>query len=70
MKYEITVFADIGRDSAEEIRRELKILEEITGEKAQEKIVEGQIGAVFRGEFHEFYGKVKERIMRKMKAYD
>ena len=72
MKMTITLTPDVGRDSEEEIRRELKVIQDITGMSEDEgniKPIGGARCAVFEMEFHEFYQKVKDRIMRRIKAY-
>lgn len=70
MRYKITLFAQHGIDSKEEIKRELEVLREITGVPPRSGVEAGQNFAVFEGEFHEFYRKVKGRIMSKIKAYE
>jgi len=70
MKFKITLTADIGRDSKAEVERELGILAEITGQKPQKGVEGNKNAAVFEGEFHELYLRIKERIMRKIQAYD
>ncbi|KKN74416.1 hypothetical protein LCGC14_0390360 [marine sediment metagenome] len=70
MKYKIMVTIDKSVDSKEEIEHELRVLAEITGVKSQKAVHDGRRVAVFEGEFHEFYQRVKDRIMSKIKAYE
>ena len=68
MKIKITLTAQPGLDSASEIREEINVLQDILGTQLAEGAVQKE--AVYEGEFHEFYIKVKERIMRKIKAFE
>lgn len=67
MKVKIILTAQRGVDSKAEIEHEIKVIQDIIGDK----LGCGEGGeAVFEGEFHEFYQRVKDRIMRKIKAYE
>ena len=62
----ITLTFQPAVDSTEELRQEIKVIEEITGFTG--KSGEGRT-SVYEGEFHEFYLRVKSRIMKKLEAY-
>ena len=56
-------------DSKQEIEEEFAVIKDIMG-VGDDKIFTTPGKGRFECEFHEFYMKVKERIMRKIKAYE
>lgn len=67
MKVKITLTAQPGIESKAEIEHEIRIIQDIIGEDLSSG--EGRT-AIFEGEFYEFYERIKDRIMRKIKAYE
>lgn len=70
MKFKIILMIDKSVDSKAEVEHELKVLKEITGVVSQTEIFEGKACVVYKGEFHEFYQRVKDRITRRIKTYE
>lgn len=71
MKAKITLTVKVGVESKKEIEHEMSVLEEIIGTKPEISCGEcGHNVAVFECEFFEFYQRVKDRIMSKIKAYE
>ncbi len=72
MKCKITLTAQRGVDSKAEIEHEILVIQDIIGEKLVSGGDDkgGNGCAVYEGEFHEFYQKVKDRIMHKIEAYE
>jgi hypothetical protein len=77
MKIEVRLIPDLQRDSPEEIQAEISILEEILGSQMvpTSESVGGPISgytekrmALWTGDFWELYGRIKDRIYRRLEV--
>jgi len=68
----VTITLTVRReDSKEEVMEEIDVLREIIGadfSRGEQK--DDERTAIYEGEFYEFYLRVKERIIRRFKAYE